>query len=520
MLINFFSALAFAVFAQTPSPNPVVVRMSQAPATLDWNLAHTYEGDLLLALMDGLVRVVPAPGGGQKALPALAESWTLSADQKTYVFTLRKGVTWSDGVPLKPQDFVASWKRLLSPLTAARYSYQLFPILNAEAYAKGLLHDFSQVGIKVVDERRISVTLHTRKVDFESALDAWVTFPVREDMITQHGNQWATPGRIVTLGRFLLHSVQPAREYVLKKNPNYWGNLVPAQRASAWPEWLKFLVIDTDETALDLFKFKKIDVVRDLSGTTLMDAATRSQLRTFPQSHTAQLRLVATNYPLNDPKIRCALFESLDRNKLLRLIGSVDSLAYSQIPPPLIGSVNAKTFAASKIGPEFNPTRARAAFNRMFSNGKYPRIELLTRPGFWAKLGEAMQAQWKSTLGVQVVLNSYENKKFQEVLDTKSEHGFIGFLRDAVDPLAFLPFLASSPTNRINWKNPQFDSWVQGAAQESRPSERQKLLWSAQRMIQSEECVILPLFHEATQILVSPRAVNARVHPSGELVFW
>ena len=53
-------------------------------------------------------------------------------DQKVYTFTLRKNVKWSDGTPLKAQDFVEGWKRLLTPATGAPYAYLLYDVVGAE----------------------------------------------------------------------------------------------------------------------------------------------------------------------------------------------------------------------------------------------------------------------------------------------------------------------------------------------------------------------------------------------------
>ena len=72
-------------------------------------------------IMEGLVTF----DADLKPVPSLAQSWTISQDGRIYTFKLRPGVKWSDGVPLKAADFVYSWKRLLSPLTAAAYGYFL-----------------------------------------------------------------------------------------------------------------------------------------------------------------------------------------------------------------------------------------------------------------------------------------------------------------------------------------------------------------------------------------------------------
>jgi oligopeptide transport system substrate-binding protein len=136
--------------------NGFTFRIPDEPETLDWNRAHTaIEPNILMNIMEGLVTF----GANYSVEPALAESWTISADEKVYTFKLRHHVQWSDGFFLKAQDFVESWKRLLSPITAAAYAYLLHDIVGAEDYSKGKIKDFDKVGSKALDERTFQVTI-------------------------------------------------------------------------------------------------------------------------------------------------------------------------------------------------------------------------------------------------------------------------------------------------------------------------------------------------------------------------
>jgi oligopeptide transport system substrate-binding protein len=62
------------------------------------------------ALFEGLCRIDEAG----KPHPGMAERWDVSPDRKTYTFHLRPNATWSDGVAFTTQDFLYSWKRVLS----------------------------------------------------------------------------------------------------------------------------------------------------------------------------------------------------------------------------------------------------------------------------------------------------------------------------------------------------------------------------------------------------------------------
>ncbi|MFY8216620.1 MAG: ABC transporter substrate-binding protein, partial [Chthoniobacterales bacterium] len=115
------------------------------------------EGRVVNALFEGLT-TYDAAG---RAVPGMAESWTISEDRKTYVFKIRDDAKWSDGSPVTAHDFVGSWRRTLSPETGSGYNYQLFYIKNAKPFADGEIEDFSQVGVRAVDDRTLQVELES-----------------------------------------------------------------------------------------------------------------------------------------------------------------------------------------------------------------------------------------------------------------------------------------------------------------------------------------------------------------------
>ncbi len=88
-----------------------------------------------------------------KLVPAMAESYELSEDGKTYTFKIRKEAAWSNGEPVTAHDFVWSWRRMLHPETASRYAYQL------TLYVEGA-HKFNSSEVDVGD--RVEVELNDR----------------------------------------------------------------------------------------------------------------------------------------------------------------------------------------------------------------------------------------------------------------------------------------------------------------------------------------------------------------------
>ena len=89
------------------------------------------EGRVVRAIFEGLCVKDPRT---LEPLPGVAESWELSEDRRTYTFTIREDARWTNGEPVTAFDFEYSWRRMLNPLTAAEYAYQLWYIRGAKQY--------------------------------------------------------------------------------------------------------------------------------------------------------------------------------------------------------------------------------------------------------------------------------------------------------------------------------------------------------------------------------------------------
>ena len=127
------------------------------PETLDPALiTGVTEMRFVDALFEGLTTYDPKT---LKPKPGMASSWEFKNNGLEIIFHLRAGACWSDGTLIRAKDFIYSWQRVLSSDTGASYAYQLFPIQNAEKYNKGIIKDFSKVGIKALSPLKLSVTL-------------------------------------------------------------------------------------------------------------------------------------------------------------------------------------------------------------------------------------------------------------------------------------------------------------------------------------------------------------------------
>ena len=169
------------------------------PASLDPHHAQgTWEdriiGDLLMGLTTESATGEPIPGA--------AERWETSADGLTWTFHLRDH-QWSDGEPVKADDFVFAWRHILDPKTASPYAYYLNLIKNGEAVNTGKMPG-TALGVSAPDDKTLLVQLEHPAPYLIQYLTHYTTFPLPRHVVEAKGDAWARPGNYVGNGAFVL----------------------------------------------------------------------------------------------------------------------------------------------------------------------------------------------------------------------------------------------------------------------------------------------------------------------------
>ena len=162
-------------------------------------------------------------------VPSMAEDWSVSKDGLTYTYTLRKDAKWytSEGeeyAEVKAQDFVTGLKYAADKKSDGLYLVQE-SIKGLDAYVKGEITDFSQVGIKALDDYTVQYTLNKPESFWNSKTTMGVMAPVNEEFLNSKGDDFAKgtdPSSILYNGPFLLKSIVAKSSVEFEKNPNYW----------------------------------------------------------------------------------------------------------------------------------------------------------------------------------------------------------------------------------------------------------------------------------------------------------
>jgi peptide/nickel transport system substrate-binding protein/oligopeptide transport system substrate-binding protein len=168
---------------------PAVLRISFVPVdVLDPQVITNGMWILTRGILEGLVT---QNDRGDDVLPAVAEKWSVSADNLTYTFQLRANAKWSNGDQVTAHDFERTYKRLLTPAgtnaggtTLGANSYQASTgIKGAVDFLSGVLTDWSKVGVKATGDNELVLTLANPNPDFLLALTHPALLPLHMDSV-------------------------------------------------------------------------------------------------------------------------------------------------------------------------------------------------------------------------------------------------------------------------------------------------------------------------------------------------
>ncbi len=456
---------------------------------------------VISALLEGLVTEDPVDLHPE---PGVAQTWDVSPDGLVYTFHLRPDARWSNGDPVTARDFLASYRRMLTPSLGAENAILFQDVRNAEAYHRGQLTDFAQVGFAAPVDHTFRITLTHPAPYFLGLLTQMAWLPVPLPTIEkygppyQRGNPWTRPDRYVGNGPFVLKSWQPNRAIVVEKSPTYWD------AARVRLQAIHFLPIDSQDAEERAFRAGQLHITYTLPWGKL-DAYRRDAprlLRLDPYFDTYFFRLNIRRDPLEDVRVRQALSLAIDRTAIVRHILRGGQRPATSFTPPVLADYT----------PPNAITTDPAAARRLLAAAGYPggrglpSLELLYNNSDNLRLvAEAVQEMWRRELGVNVRLVNQELKvvraerragQFQILLSD--------WVGDYLDASTFLDvWQGDSGNNYTGWSSAEYDALLATAARTGDPAARAGLLRRAESLLLTAMPVI-PLYFNTHVFLIQP----------------
>ena len=477
------------------------------PQSLDPQIATGVpEHHVISAVMEGLVlkdrkTLEPRPG--------VAKTWDISNDGRVYTFYLRENAKWSNGDAHTADDYVWSWWRALQTTLGNQYAYMLFPIKNAKRYYDGETSDFSDVGVKAIDNRTLQVTLTNPTPYFLQLLDHYSLFPVHQATIEkfgradERGTRWSYEGNLVGNGPYKLEEWKINRHITVTKNPYYWDE------ANVSINSIVFKPVDNAVTEERMFRAGALHVTSSIPADKIAIYQEKSapELKITPYLGTYFYRLNINTPQLQDKRVRRALGMAIDRKQLVDNITKGGQIpAYTMTPPGTMGYFPESTL-------NFDPEVAKRLLAEAgYPNGEgFPPIEILynTNEGH-RKIAVALQEMWKNYLNIDIKLLNQEWKVYlatESAGDYQISRG--GWIGDYVDPNNFLDmFLCNGGNNRTGWCNEEYDRLILEVAPSQSSHEQRLKIFQQAETILLEDMPIIPVYTYTSIKLLHPSVRN------------
>jgi len=471
------------------------------PDSLDPQRARTDAAfNILRDLFEGLTAV--GPDGG--AVPAAAESWTVSADGLEYTFRLREGLRWSNGEPLTAGDYVAGMRRLADPGTASPYAQVLEPVVSAAAITRGEKRP-EDLGVAAPDDRTLVIRVQNPTPYLLGLLAHPSTSPVHGPTLAQHGAEFARPGRLVSNGAFVLEDWVVGSHLLVRRNRNYWND------AGTRLERVHFLHHADGSTEFRQYRAGEIDITAVVPSQQFgwIKENLPAELHVAPQLSVYYYGFNLTRPPFEgNPRLRRALSLVIDREKLTSAVTGVgEAPAYGWVPRGVANYTPQQFDYASKPYAE-RVQEARELYRAAgYSPGHPLKVEIRYNTGeVHNRLAVAIAAMWKDALGVETTLYAEEFRALLQSIQARSETQVFrsSWVGDFNDAYSFAQLLQTGfGINLTGYSNARYDGLLAEATRQPDPARRRALLEEAERVMLADHPV-LPLYFYVNKHLVKP----------------
>lgn len=451
------------------------VRLTEDLGTLDWNYGEV-NPEILYQLMDGLFKA-DAKG---RPVHAAAKSHFWSKDKTALRILLDPAARWSDGSPVCAQQFVDSWTRLLSKEFASPYAHYGHILKKFEATSC----------------RELKIEFNRPSPEAPALFSHYVFFPLRAEQLKKEPGIFRSGKGLLVNGPFRVTEWKRGQNLVMEANPSY-GGAKPALTT------VEFLFLPDDGTAQVLFEQKKLDWMRDIPPLLRTPALEKGgEFRQFPSLTAYYFGVNATRSTMaQDPVVRKALSEALDRAELAKVLGREHKGIRTWLLPALFPALKAPASDPAVLA------QARAKLEAAQAKGKMDLVLRVYDKSAHRLLAEWAQGQWEKKLGVRIPIEVQESKVYwRDVVRSPAPIFLSGVTAPYAHPRSFLQeFLTSSTANWLGWSSAAYDK----AVDEERFQEAEDTL--------REGGHVIPLYSRDSVALVQKKWKHFFINPLGQV---
>jgi peptide/nickel transport system substrate-binding protein len=468
-------------------PGYLVVGIESQPLQLDPRYATDANSVRIAALIyDSLLRA----DENSRLRPGLAEAWRM-VDDRTYLFFLRKNVTFHDGKPLTAADVKYTYESILEPSSLSPKRALLKTLAAVEA----------------LDAYTVRFRLAAPHAPFAENFTIGIV-PAQCAL--------GPPGS----GPFMLEAVHPGQDVILRGNRSYWDGTPPL------PGVVFKVVPDAIVRTLEFKKGAIQFLQNDLEPDTLpwLKEQTGAVIEARQGTTFQYIGINFTHPVLSHAKVRRAIAMAIDRERIIRhLLKGLGTPATSLLSP--------LNWAYDESVPHypFDPRQAErlldeAGYPDPDGAGPLPRFKLsfkTTNIDLRRRIAEAFKEQLAG-VGIELEIRSYEWGTFYGDIKRGNFHLYSLAWVGIMDPDIYYQILHSTAfppagDNRGHYRNSVLDRLLEEGRITTDPAAR-RLIYAKVQHIAAADLPFIPLWWVKNVVVRNPALEGFKAYPDGELI--
>jgi peptide/nickel transport system substrate-binding protein len=491
------------------------VSLLSDPLSDPLQIEPAYEWTPALLAYDGLVAYRRAGGSaGGTVVPVLAENLPQeSPDGLTYLFRLRRGIRFSNGAPLGPEDVRASIERMLRLPPGLDLASNLPPIRGVGRcdvercdLSKGIQTDASA--------RTVTFRLSRPDPDFLHDMQTVLIVPAGSP--ARLAKRQALPGT----GPYVIKRWTPLRGGLLVRNPRFHER--SPDRPAGFPDQIAFR-IDQPRAQASAVERGEADIAllqSEIANFNELRTRHGARMHADPALGLAYVFLDVRAPPFDDPRVRQALNYAVDRGRVAELLRNPETHVPTcqMLPPGMEGHTPACRFTVSPnpAGTWIGPDLARARRLVAASGTQGMKVEFWgSRP--WPQLGRYFRSLL-SRLGYRGRLRTFDDLHLIYTHSAREPRprpqlGLWAWGAISAAPYKFLNDIVSctGSSNLSQSCDPETDALMRRAAGARGPEAIE--LWRRVEARLTEQAATVPLVNWSNLSLTSERVGNYQYHP-------
>lgn len=488
----------------------ITVGISDEPDTLDPQLSGLAVVSSFTSMIGGTM--LAQDPQSKDYVCYLCESFEVSADGLTWTFKLKQAAKFSDGTPLKAQDWKYTFDRAKDPATKAK---------NAGALVKQVK------SVEATGDYDLKITLDQPFAPFKDALTTGWLVPLQKAAM-EKPDAGRNP---VGAGPFMLDEWKSGDRIVLKKNPEFkWAPAFYKNKGPVNYDQIIYRIIPEEATRIASLESGDIDVTGvNYQNVDRFKNDGKYDIMSLKRQGLGLFILFNMDRPeFQEIKLRQAINAGINRDAIVKsVLRGFGKPAYGPLPEVFFGYDP----GVEQAGPKYDPALAKKLLTEagyapgadgiMAKNGKPLTLTMFTMTsGTWKQTAELVQAQLKE-VGINLDVQPYEWATLTAGLTNgKHDMSLMGYTYS--DPDVLFLFAHSSQVGQgINWgriKDSKLDQLIEAGRTATDAAKRAQAYKDVQALM-IDQAYWAPIYNEEQFTAVNKRVSGVWMHPTKGLQY-